>query len=290
MFSCSGGRRGIRVPNRAAVATSCSGWRHARTSGTRSGDALVQIAHYCIRPWPWLISFGAGDVPGIAGSIADSSFDSGVGFPMVMRDLCPPGLRGLMVVTFFAAFMSTISTQMNWGASYLVRDFIQPIFMQGSNDRRLADASRVIGGAPCNRTVVWDRMKYPVLMKDNPLQRTKACRSTMPGRCWPHWGRAPVSCICSGGSGGASMLGARSWRWSRRWPISCCCTIRRFQLHVFGGQVFKPDEEMTMVAGLTIVTWLVATMVTRRSNRRRCGTSTGRFTPGTRLETDCSVE
>ena len=93
-----------------------------------------QIAHYCVRPWPWImISFVALALyPELrANYIADDAYDPGIGFPMVMRELCTPGLAGLMLVAFFAAFMSTISTQMNWGASYLVRDFIQPIFMKG---------------------------------------------------------------------------------------------------------------------------------------------------------------
>lgn len=99
-----------------------------------------QIAHYCIRPWPWLIvAFAAlAMYPGLR-----DLDNPGEGFPMVMRDLCPPGLAGLMLVTFFAAFMSTISTQMNWGASYLVRDFIQPVFAQEASDKELTLYSRL---------------------------------------------------------------------------------------------------------------------------------------------------
>ena len=60
-----------------------------------------------------------------------------VGFPRVIRDLSPPGLRGLMLVTFFAAFMSTISTQVNWGASYLVRDVYQRFLRPDASDAQL---------------------------------------------------------------------------------------------------------------------------------------------------------
>ncbi len=62
---------------------------------------------------------------------------------MVIRDLAPAGLRGLMLVTFFAAFMSTISTQMNWGASYLVRDVYQRFLKPRASDRHYANASRL---------------------------------------------------------------------------------------------------------------------------------------------------
>ncbi|MFT5302762.1 MAG: SSS family solute:Na+ symporter, partial [Mariniblastus sp.] len=105
-----------------------------------------QIAHYCIRPWPWLIvAFAAlAMYPELrAGEIANESFDSGIGFPMVMRDLSVPGLSGLLLVTFFAAFMSTLSTQMNWGASYLVRDVYQRFMKPKATDKELTFASRV---------------------------------------------------------------------------------------------------------------------------------------------------
>ena len=104
-----------------------------------------QIAHYCVRPWPWLIVALAALAmyPDLRqGEIADPAFDSGVGFPRLMRELSPPGLRGLLTVTFFAAFMSTLSTQMNWGASYLVRDVYQRFIRPAATDRQLTVASR----------------------------------------------------------------------------------------------------------------------------------------------------
>ncbi|QDS94574.1 Sodium/glucose cotransporter [Roseimaritima multifibrata] len=104
-----------------------------------------QIAHYCVRPWPWLIVALAALAmyPDLRqGELADPAFNSGVGFPRVMRDLSPPGLRGLLTVTFFAAFMSTLSTQMNWGASYLVRDVYQRFISPDASDRQLNRASR----------------------------------------------------------------------------------------------------------------------------------------------------
>ncbi len=96
---------------------SCKNERHALLA-----TLWYQLAHYCIRPWPWLLvafvslamfpeirQLGLGEsVPGMEGTKPD------VGFAWVMRTVSPHGLRGLILVTFFAAFMSTISTQMNW--------------------------------------------------------------------------------------------------------------------------------------------------------------------------------
>lgn len=80
-----------------------------------------QVAHYALRPWPWivvalvaLVSFPNLRQPGA---------NPNEGFPLVMNAVLPAGLRGLLLVAFFSAFMSTLSTQINWGASYIVNDF-----------------------------------------------------------------------------------------------------------------------------------------------------------------------
>ena len=120
---------------------SCKDERHSLLA-----TLWFQIAHYCLRPWPWImVAFVAlAMYPELrAGYVADSSFDPGKGYPMVIADLAPAGLRGLMLVTFFAAFMSTISTQMNWGASYLVKDVYQRFIKPEASDKHYANASRI---------------------------------------------------------------------------------------------------------------------------------------------------
>ena len=99
-----------------------------------------QIAHYCIRPWPWIM------VALVALALypeLHAMENAGIGFPMVIRDVAPTGLRGLIMVTFFAAFMSTISTQMNWGASLLVRDIYQRFLNPDASQKHLALASKI---------------------------------------------------------------------------------------------------------------------------------------------------
>jgi SSS family solute:Na+ symporter len=82
------------------------------------------IAHYALRPWPWiLVGFVAViRYPGLA--------NPEEGYVRVMVDILPSPLKGLLLAAFAAAYMSTISTHLNWGASYLVNDvylrFIKP--------------------------------------------------------------------------------------------------------------------------------------------------------------------
>ncbi|MCB0801936.1 MAG: Na+:solute symporter [Flavobacteriales bacterium] len=79
---------------------------------------FFQIAHYCLRPWPWIIV-------GLCALVLYPDLpieESGQGFVMAMKDYLPAGLKGLLLVAFLSAYMSTISTQLNWGASYLTND------------------------------------------------------------------------------------------------------------------------------------------------------------------------
>lgn len=91
---------------------------------------FFNIAHYCLRPWPWIIVALCSVV--LYPEIAQS--DPKAGYVMAMKDYLPDGLRGLLLVAFLSAYMSTISTQLNWGASYLVNDFYLR-FVPGANEK-----------------------------------------------------------------------------------------------------------------------------------------------------------
>ena len=86
---------------------------------------FFQIAHYALRPWPWILV-------GLCCLVLYP--DLAVpreGYVMAMNEFLPAGLKGMLLVAFLAAYMSTISTQLNWGASYLVNDlykrFTRPV-------------------------------------------------------------------------------------------------------------------------------------------------------------------
>ncbi len=94
------------------------------------------VAHICIRPWPWII-VGLGGMA-LFGSIDDPELY----YPMMMRKLLPPGILGLAVASFFAAFMSTIDTQLNWGSSLLVNDLYRRFFRKERKEREYILAAR----------------------------------------------------------------------------------------------------------------------------------------------------
>jgi Na+/proline symporter len=95
------------------------------------------IAHFALRPWPWILV-------GLASIILYPNLqDKESGYVMVMIDHLPPSLRGLMVAAFAAAFMSTIGTQLNWGASYLVNDFYRRFLRPNESERKYVKVSQV---------------------------------------------------------------------------------------------------------------------------------------------------
>ncbi|HDP79719.1 MAG TPA: sodium:proline symporter [Spirochaetes bacterium] len=97
------------------------------------------IAMFALRPWPWILVALASlvlypDLP------AESKR---AGYIMAMRDYLPPGLLGMMVAAFLAAYMSTISTHLNWGSSYIINDFYKRFMVRGAPERHYVTASRV---------------------------------------------------------------------------------------------------------------------------------------------------
>lgn len=110
--------------------TEGNGYTAQRIMATRSErDARLAslwyaIAHFAVRPWPWIL----------VGLVAVVQYpelaDPEEGYVRVMLDVLPTGVLGLLLASLLAAFMSTIDTQLNWGASYLTHDvytrFINP--------------------------------------------------------------------------------------------------------------------------------------------------------------------
>ena len=95
------------------------------------------VAHYALRPWPWV-------VVGMASVILYPHLqDPETGYVRVMIDYLPASLRGLMVAAFAAAFMSTVGTQLNWGASYLVNDFYRRFIERNRPERHYVYASQI---------------------------------------------------------------------------------------------------------------------------------------------------
>jgi len=95
------------------------------------------VAHYAIRPWPWILTAL------VALALYPNLEHPESGYMIVATTCLPHALRGLLVAGFFAAFMSTFATQLNWGSSYLVSDFYRRFLRRGAAESHYVAASRV---------------------------------------------------------------------------------------------------------------------------------------------------
>lgn len=112
------------------------------------GYLWFNIAHFCLRPWPWIVvgMVAAVYFPGIASKnplTGKLEPDPELGYIASMLTFLKPGLLGMMLASFLAAFMSTISTQINWGASYLINDFYRPFINKNASERHYVVVSIV---------------------------------------------------------------------------------------------------------------------------------------------------
>lgn len=103
------------------------------------------IAHYALRPWPWIIVAlcSLALYNGTTLNPETGKPDAAFGYVQVMNDYLPVGFRGLLLASFGAAYMSTISTQMNWGASYIINDFYRRFVKPEATEKHYVFASRV---------------------------------------------------------------------------------------------------------------------------------------------------
>ncbi|MFL5487604.1 MAG: sodium:solute symporter family protein [Gemmatimonadaceae bacterium] len=102
---------------------------------------FFNVAHYAIRPWPWIITglctvllYPAGIGP---------AHDHEAAYVQAFVDLLPTPWRGFMMAGFAAAYMSTVGTQLNWGASYLVNDFYKRFVKRDATEKHYVTMSRL---------------------------------------------------------------------------------------------------------------------------------------------------
>jgi len=105
----------------------------AKSEGHAVGGTLFfYFAHFVLRPWPWIL------VALVSLIVYPDLSDKELGYPKLMVEILPAGLFGLLVVAFLSAFVSTVSTHLNWGASYVVND-VYKRFIKPENQFRSSD-------------------------------------------------------------------------------------------------------------------------------------------------------
>ena len=111
---------------------------------------FFNIMHYALRPWPWIIVALASLVifPDLASiqetfpNVADDKLGHDLAYSAMLTRL-PHGLLGLVLASLVAAYMSTISTHLNWGSSYIVNDFYKQQINKNASEKELVRVGRI---------------------------------------------------------------------------------------------------------------------------------------------------
>jgi Na+/proline symporter len=201
------------------------------------------VAHYSIRPWPWILV-------GLASIILYPGLDDPeTGYVRVMIDHLPPSLRGLMIAGFAAAYMSTIATQLNWGASYIVNDFYRRFVKTGASERHYVRVSQAA-------TVLLTVLSAAVTFQLNSIA-----------------GAWKLLILTGAGTGGVLLLRWYWWRinaWSELSAMASAFAASLYLQTVTGWDSDKPEEFawiMLLTVGITTAVWLVVTFLTAPESR-----------------------
>jgi SSS family solute:Na+ symporter len=213
------------------------------------------IAHYCLRPWPWILT-------GLATLVLYphlGAADKKLGYVYAMRDHLPAGLLGLLVAAFLAAYMSTIATHLNWGTSYVINDFYKRFLGKMKSERHYVLISRV-------STVVMMLISLVVT----------ANMETISG-AW--------SFIIEAGAGLGLVLILR-WYW---WRVNAWSEIAAMLAPFVGYWYVRTytalqfPESLFVIVGWTTIVWIAVTYMTRPTAEATLVAFYRRVHPGGRL-------
>lgn len=112
---------------------------------------FFQIAHYALRPWPWMIVALCSmlvfptleDIRAVLPNAPDQYIKDDIAYPAMLKLVLPTGVLGLVLASLIAAYMSTISTQLNWGSSYIVNDWYNRFINRDASQPHLVLIGRI---------------------------------------------------------------------------------------------------------------------------------------------------
>jgi len=225
---------------------------------------LFNIAHYALRPWPWiLIALSSlvifpelSDIQKAFPNLPADKLGHDVAYP-AMLSLLPSGLLGLVAASLIAAFMSTMSTQLNLGASYLVNDFYHRFIKPNASGKDLVRVGRLF-------TVL-----SIILGAGLGLLLTSA-------------GQAFTLLLMIGA--GTGLIYILRWFW---WRINAYTEIVAMISSLviaayfnFGDSSLEEWEKIVFGAILTTLVWIIATFVTPPDDEKTLQNFVNKINPG----------
>ena len=216
---------------------------------------FFNIMHYALRPWPWILVALASliifpDLDAIRETFPNVDEDK-IGHDLAypaMLTLLPSGLLGLVLASLVSAYMSTISTHLNWGSSYVVNDFYKALIKDDGDERALVNVGRI--SVICLMIV----SSIVALMLNNALQLFQ------------------IILMFGAGTGSIFILRWFWWRinaWSEIAAMICSGVVSiLFEFTPIGSMIFSEDLiqpyfKFPMVVLITTFVWLVVTFMTK---------------------------
>lgn len=216
---------------------------------------FFNIMHYALRPWPWILVALASlvvfpDLESIQVAFPDITPDKlghDLAYPAMLTKL-PTGLLGLVLASLISAYMSTISTQLNWGSSYIVFDFYKTQINPEASQKRLVAVGRI------STVVLMVLSTLLALLLQNAMQLFN------------------LLLVFGAGTGLIFILRWFWWRinaWSEitamvaSGVVSLLITIPSIKTFLFGlGGLFPSWAEFPFVVFITTGLWLLVTFIT----------------------------
>lgn len=225
---------------------------------------FFQVAHYAIRPWPWIIVALASIVvfPEIsdikqafphAEKVANDS-----GYPAMLTFL-PAGWLGLVLTSLVAAYMSTISTHLNWGSSYVVNDFWKRFIQKDASEKQLVLVGRISTVTMMGLTALLALQMESAL--DNFVLITQI-------------------------GAGTGLIFILRWFW---WRVNAAAEITAMVVSfvvamllrfAVGKGTFEAWQEMLLIVGITTVAWVIAAFVGKPTDKATLRSFIERTNPG----------
>ena len=216
---------------------------------------FFNIMHYALRPWPWILVALASlvvfpDLTSIQNAFPNITADKlghDLAYPAMLTKL-PTGLLGLVLASLISAYMSTISTQLNWGSSYIVYDFYQTQINPQASEKRLVAVGRL------STILLMVLSTLLALLLQNAMQLFN------------------LLLVFGAGTGLIFILRWFWWRinaWSEITAmivsglVSLIVTIPAIKSVLFGVEGMMPGwAEFPFVVVITTTSWLIATFIT----------------------------
>jgi len=216
-----------------------------------TASLIFNITHYALRPWPWIMIALASLVvfPDMASlqkafpHIPAHQINDDLAYPAMLTFL-PAGLMGILIASLVAAYMSTISTHLNWGSSYVVHDFYKRFIKPGASDKELVTVGRL------STVVLAVVSSLLALLLSNALQAFNILLQI---------------------GAGTGLIFILRWFW---WRINTYTEITGMTVSFFVAiyfevihtRFFPPIEDhwkLLMGVSITTVSWLLATLLTQ---------------------------